>query len=136
MNEKEAGFTLTEVLLTIAIVLVTASVLTVAVSTALKNASLSFNTAKSAVTITRIDRFIRTSADDIIIPYWAPSSPYIEIFISNLYLSDIGSFINSVTVIYDHNKKARGIEVNYTVNNNKMRTVALFSSIPVMEGLQ
>jgi len=130
---KDAGFTLMEVLVTIAIVLVIGSVLVVAANTALNNASFSFKTVNNAAMISRIDRYIREKTNAVYIPYWANPASYIDDLISDLYQSNTGIYIKSVRTIFDSYKIPRGIEVIYIVENYEMRTIAFFSTTGIME---
>jgi len=133
MNQNEAGFTVMETLLSIAIVLVLGSLLVVSSNTAMRGASKSFKAANTAAEITRIDRHIRAVANAVHIPYWADSKPYIDALTAELYRSKIGAYIKSIRIISDRRKVPRGIEVVYSVNNREMRTAALFSSVAVMD---
>jgi len=133
MNQNEAGFTLMETLLSVAIVLVLGSLLVVSSKTALQGASLSIKAVNTAATITRIDRHIRTRTDAVHIPYWADATLYIDALSAELFQSRIGTYIKSVRTISDNRKVPRGIEAVYTVNNREMRTVALFPSVVIMD---
>jgi prepilin-type N-terminal cleavage/methylation domain-containing protein len=133
MNKNEDGFTLIETLLSVAIILIISSLFVIGSGTALQGASQSIKTVKTAATLTSIDRFIRTKTNAVHIPYWADTTPYIAALTAELYQSKIGTYIKSVGTISGYRKVPLGIEVVYTVNKREMRTVALFSSIAVME---
>jgi len=133
---RDAGFTLMEILLSVAVILILGSLLVVAANTAMKGASQSFKAVNTTAAITRIDRHIRESVNNVHIPYWANPAPYIEELISVLYRSDIGSYIKSIRIISDNRRIPRGIEAVYTVNNHETRTVALFSSIMIVDTAQ
>ena len=133
MNQSEAGFTLMETLLSVAIVLVLGSLLVISSNTAFQGASKSITAVNTAATITRIDLNIRTRANAVHIPYWADAKPYIDAVTAELFQSKIGPYIKSIRTISDHRRVPRGIEVVYTVNNREMRTVALFASVVIMD---
>jgi len=133
MNQTEAGFTLMETLLSIAIVLILGSLLVVSSNTAFQGASKSIAAVNTAATITRTDRYIRARVNAVHIPYWADTKPYIDAITAELFQSKIGTYIKSVRAISDRRRVPRGIEVVYTVNNREMRTVALFSSVVIMD---
>ena len=133
MNQSEAGFTLMETLLSIAIVLVLGSLLVVSTNTAFQGASKSIMAVNTAATITRIDRHIRARANAVHIPYWADAKPYIDAITAELFQSKMGAYIKSIRAVSDHRRVPRGIEVVYTVNNHEMRTVALFASVVIMD---
>jgi type II secretory pathway pseudopilin PulG len=133
MNQNEAGFTLMETLLSVAIVLVLGSLLVVSSNTAFQGASKSIMAVNTAATITRIDRHIRTKANAVHIPYWADTKPYIDAVTAELFQSKMGPYIKSIRTISDRRSVPRGIEVIYTVNNREMRTVALFASVVIMD---
>lgn len=124
--DREAGFSLMEALLSIAVILILGSVLVVTVNTALRGASRSFAAVSTAATFTRIDRHIRESAHTLHIPYWENPMPHIENFNAALFRSKIGSYIQSIRTIIDNEMKVRGVEVVYIVNNRESRTMALF----------
>jgi len=134
--QTDAGFTLMEVLLSVAIILILGSLLVVASNTAMQGVSQSFKAVSTAAAFTRIDQHIRASANNVHIPYWANPTPYIEAFTAELYRSKIGNYIKSARVVFDRNKVPCGIEVIYTVNSREMRTVALFSSVVIMDMAQ
>jgi len=136
MKQNEAGFTLMETLLSVAIILILGSLLVVSSNAAISGASQSFKAVNTAVTLTRIDRYIRNRADSVHIPYWADSTRYIEALSAELFQSRIGTYIKSIRAIFDHRMSARGIEVTYIVNNHEMRTVALFPSIIIVDTAQ
>jgi prepilin-type N-terminal cleavage/methylation domain-containing protein len=133
---NEAGFTLMEVLLSVAIILILGSLLVIASKTAIHGSSQSFKTVDTAAMLTRIDRQIRVSAGNVHIPYWANPTPYIDNLGAQLFQSKIGTYIISIRTISDHRRIPRGIEVIYAVNNREMRTVALFSSVVIMDTAQ
>jgi len=133
MNQNEAGFTLMETLLSVAIVLVLGSLLVVSSNTAFQGASKSITAVKTAATITRIDRHVRARANAVHIPYWADTKPYIDAVTAELFQSKMGTYIKSVRTISDRRSVPRGIEVIYMVNNREMRTVALFASVVIMD---
>ena len=133
---NEAGFTLMEVLLTVAIILALGSVLAVAAHTALTGAAQSFKAVQTAVTLTRIDRYIRAKTDALHIPWWADPAPYIDALESGLFRSDFGTYIGSIDTIRDWRGSPRGIEVVYTVHDHVSRTIALFPSAVLMEPAQ
>jgi len=124
---------LMEILLSIAIVLVLGSLLVVSSNTALQGASKSIAAVNTAATITRTDRYIRAKANAVHIPYWADTKPSIDAVTAELFQSKAGSYIKSVRTIADNRRVPRGIEVVYSVNNREMRTVALFSSVVIMD---
>ncbi|MDR2943311.1 MAG: prepilin-type N-terminal cleavage/methylation domain-containing protein [Treponema sp.] len=133
MNQNSAGFTLMETLLSVAIILVISSLIAIGSGTALQGASKSIKTVKTAATLTRIDRFIRTKTNAVHIPYWAAATPYIDALTAELYRSKIGTYIKSVGIIDGYLKVPLGIEVVYKVNNREMKTVALFPSVAVID---
>ena len=133
MKETEAGFTLMEALLTVAIVLVISGILVAASGAAVQGASKSIKALTTAATLTRIDRYIRTKADALHIPYWADPAPYVSGFSGELYQSKIGPYITSVKTITNDRNVVRGIEVEYTAGGREMRTVALLPSIPILD---
>jgi prepilin-type N-terminal cleavage/methylation domain-containing protein len=129
---NDNGFTLMEVMLSVAIILILGSLLVTASNTAMQGSSKSNKTVNTVETITRIDRYIRSSAEKTHIPYWANPSIYIDRFTSELYRSSFGSYINNIRIIYGSGRIPRAVEAVYTVNNNEVRTIALFSSITVL----
>lgn len=133
MNQDEAGFTLMEALLTVAIILILGSLLAAASKTALHGSSQSLKTVNAAAALTRADRRIRLSAENAHIPYWANPTPYIEALKAELLRSNIGPNIKSIRTVFDHRGIPRGVEAIYTVKDREARTVALFSSVTVME---
>ena len=133
MNQNEAGFTLMETLLSVAIILILGSLLVIASNTAIQGMSQSHKAVRTAATFTRIDRDIRDKAYAVHIPYWENPVPYLEAFVTELYRSRIGTYIKSTRIVFDHLRVPRGIEVVYTVNNREMRTVALFSSVVIVD---
>jgi prepilin-type N-terminal cleavage/methylation domain-containing protein len=133
MNQNEAGFTLMETLLSVAIILIISSLLVVGSGASVQGASKSIKAVRTAAALTSIDRFIRIKTNAVHIPYWADTTPYINALTAELYQSKIGTHIKSVGPIANYPKAPRGIEVVYTVNNKEMRTVALFPSIAVMD---
>jgi hypothetical protein len=136
MNQSEAGFTLMETLLSVAIILIFGSLLIVSSNTAFQGTSHSVKAVNTAATITRVDRHIRDRAGAVHIPYWADARPYIDAFTAELFQSKIGPYIKSVRVISDRRRVPRGIEAVYTVNNREMQTSALFSSTAIMGAVQ
>jgi len=132
MNYNDAGFTLMEVLLSVAIILILGSVLVISSNTAMHGIAKSNETVNTAEVITGIDRLIRQGAHDIQIPYWANPAPYIDNYISDLFRSKAGPYIKSIRVISDNAGNARGIEVSYIVNNREMLCLALFSSAVIV----
>jgi len=136
MKKNEAGFTLMEVLVTVAVVLLLGSLLVAASNTAMKGSALSSKTVKTAETIKRIDRYVRESASEVCIPYWENPASFINNYVSEIYRSPLGSYIKTVRVITDSDRIPRGIEAVYTINNLQTRTIALFSSVAIMDTLQ
>ena len=136
MKHTDAGFTLMETLLSVAIILIISGLIVVSSGTALKGASLSFKTSNTAATIIRVDRHIRRMADNVHIPYWADSQLYIDNFTAELYRSNIGKYVKSVKTITQYPKAPRGVEVIYSVNNQEIQTAALFSSIAIMDAVR
>lgn len=132
MNNKEAGFTLMETLVTVAVVLLLGSLLVTASKTAMQGSVLSNRTVRTAETIKRLDRFVRESAAEVHIPYWENPAPVIDAYISGVYRSPLGSCFKTVRVIADNNNIPRGIEAVYAVNKIEMKTVAVFSSVAIM----
>jgi len=133
MNKIDDGFTLMEVLLSVAIILILGSVLVVSTNAAFHGASQSSKTANTAVTLVRIDRHIRSRTSAVHIPYWADSTLYIDALSAELYRSSIGTYIKSIETIFDRRRNPRGIQVFYTVNNHEMRTLALFPSVAIVD---
>ncbi|MCL2762103.1 MAG: prepilin-type N-terminal cleavage/methylation domain-containing protein [Treponema sp.] len=134
--QTDAGFTLMETLLSVAIILILGSLLVIASNTTIQGMFQSSKTTSTATAFTRIDRHIRIMADAVHIPYWANPIPYIEAFTAELYRSKTGAYIKSVRIISDRHKVPRGIEVVYSVNGYEMQTTALFSSITIMDAIQ
>jgi type II secretory pathway pseudopilin PulG len=133
MKTNEDGFTLAETLPAIALILIAGGVMVMGSGAAVRGVSQSIKAVSTAATINRIDRHIRARADAVHIPYWSGTKPYIDTLTAGLYRSEFGAYIKSVKTIGNYPKAPRGIEVDYTVNNKDMRTVALFSSAAVME---
>ncbi|MCL2410216.1 MAG: prepilin-type N-terminal cleavage/methylation domain-containing protein [Treponema sp.] len=131
-TNNEDGFSLMEVMLTTAIILILGSTLVVASNAAMQGSSRSFMVVNTAATLTRIDRHIRESVNNTHIPYWANPMPYVEALNADLFRSRIGGYIMSISIIFDNNRNPRGIEVTYTVNNHEARTAALFPSIMIV----
>ena len=131
--DHEAGFTLMETLLSVAIILILGSLLVVAANTAIRGSSQSFKAVDTAAALTGIDRHIRESANNFHIPYWANPSSYIEEFNAELYRSKIGRYIKSIRIIFNSRRMPCGIEAVYMVNNHEMKTVALFPSIVIAD---
>ena len=135
-GDGEAGYTLMETLVSIAIVLALSGALAVTAVASMRALSQSFSAIQSAVTIARIDRFVRSGADSLHVPYWENSQPHVDSFSDSLYRSRIGGYIASITVIRDSRRIIRGLEVTYTVNNREIRTRALFPAVPVVEPIR
>jgi type II secretory pathway pseudopilin PulG len=133
MKKNEDGFTLVETLLSIALILIAGGVMVMGSGAALRGVSQSIKAVSAAATINRIDRHIRARTDAVHIPYWSGTKPYIDVLTTELYRSEFGAYIKSVKTIGNYPKAPRGIEVVYTVNNKEIKTVALFSSVAVME---
>jgi len=133
MNRNDAGFTLMEILLSVAVILILGSLLVVSTNAAFHGASQSSKAANTAVTLARIDRHIRLRTGAVHIPYWADSTLYIDALSAELYRSNIGHYIKSVETIFDRRRAPRGIQVFYTVNNHEMRTLALFPSVVIVD---
>jgi len=129
----EGGFTLVETLLSIALILIAGGVMIICSGVAVRGVSQSIKVIGDAATINRIDRHIRARTDAVHIPYWSSTKPYIDALTAELYKSEFGSYIKSVKTIGNYPKAPRGIEVFYSVNNRDIKTVALFSSVAVME---
>jgi len=136
MKHSEAGFTLMETLLSIAIILTTSCILVTAVTASIKTLSQTYAAINTTLSIARTDRFIRNKAGSLYIPYWANSQPCIDSFCDELYRSEIGDKIISVNVIRDSRCFYRGLEVIYSIGKKEIKTIALFPVIPVMEPVQ
>ena len=134
MKNGEEGFTLMEVLVTVAVVLLLGGLSVTASNTAMRGIALSNKTVKTAETIKRIDRHIRESAGGVRIPYWANPAPYVDACISELFGSPFGAYIRTVTAVSDDNGIPKGVEAVFSVNNVTVRTAALFSAVAVTGG--
>jgi len=133
MIKSDEGFTMMEILLTVAIVLIIGSAIVVASNTAMQGAKKAGNITETAKKMVSIDRYIRDRANEVHIPYWDNPTSYIDTFNSHLFSSQISPYINTIRVVYDRKRSPRGIEVFYTVNGREMRTLATFASIVLVD---
>ena len=121
-----------EALVAVAITAIMAGVLITIVSSSFKGVSNATNSMEGAYELLYIDRLIREKAENLYVPYWASMEIAAGNFSDQLWLSNIGKYIESVRLIYNSEKIIRGIEVRYSINNNSFTTLALFSSKPVI----
>ena len=133
MKNTEAGYSLMETLLTIAIILTVSCILVITVAVSIKTLPRSANAIYMATTIARIDRHIRSKVGSLHIPYWADPKPYIDLLTAELYQSKIGRYITSITLIRNTKFMSLGLEVTFNINNHEQKTNALFASKPVLE---
>ena len=135
-KDNEAGYTLTETIVSVAIVMILGCILVIGITVSMKSLAQSYFKINTALTVTRIDRFIRTRVDSLHIPYWTNSKPYIDSLNTELYRSKAGAYIISINVITDSRSIGRGLEVIYAINNHEIKTMALFPVVPLTEALR
>ncbi|MCL2128897.1 MAG: prepilin-type N-terminal cleavage/methylation domain-containing protein [Treponema sp.] len=131
MKDSNAGFSLMETLVTIAIILVVSFSVLIAFRSGTLGTLNALNEINTARTIIRTDRFIREQAESIHIPYWLNSFDSIENLKNELWRSRAGTLIKEISLITDSSGFIRGVNVSFVVDNKTYSTRTLFSSIPV-----
>jgi prepilin-type N-terminal cleavage/methylation domain-containing protein len=133
---KDDGFTLMEVVVSISVILVISGCIFTAFSVSLKTISRAGQTADTALELLRIDIFIRRETEKFHIPYWADPLEETGKFIDSLLRSSYGRYIGATELLKSNSGITRGIRVFYTVRNTTAHTDALFPSTPVLERLR
>jgi len=128
------GFTLMETLVSIAIILILSGCIIAAFSAGMKANIKSLSSVRSARLLLDTDRFIRTQADSLHVPYWLNPDESIESFRNQLQRSRVGKYIHKITVIYDGYGSPRGIEAEYNIGMTTAKTSALFPFQQVKDG--
>ncbi|QQO10745.1 PulJ/GspJ family protein [Breznakiella homolactica] len=132
-TDRDGGFTLMETLISIAVMLIISGCVIFAFTAAMKASAKSAAAANAAREIIRVDRFIRNQAEELHIPYWAYSSPYIAEFKNSLWRSEAGKYITVVESMYTSAGLPCGVKVTYEIGGRTMQTSALFPAVPVVE---
>jgi len=130
---SSAGFTMMESIIAIAITAIVAGAMTIIISSSFKGASSVAASMDSTRELLYIDRLIRERAENLYVPYWASMELVANSFTDQLWLSNIGKYIESTTLICNSEKIIRGIEVRYKIGNDTFTTLALFSSKPLLK---
>ena len=129
-----AGFTMMESIVAIAITTILAGVMIIIVSSSFKGANTVAISMDNTQELLYIDKFIREKAENLYVPYWASMEIAANNFMDQLWSSSIAKYIESVKLIYSSEKIIRGIEVRYSIGNNTFTTLTLFSSKPLVSG--
>jgi type II secretory pathway pseudopilin PulG len=130
--KESDGFTLMDTLVSIAIVLVISSCIIIAFSSGSKTLLKAISAVNTSAKLLQIDRHIRENANDLHIPYWLDPDVSAKAFVDELRRSKIGKYMREVVYITDSSGFIRGVTVEYTVNNKRLKTSALFPSAPAL----
>jgi hypothetical protein len=121
-----------ETLVSIAVILIISCSVFTAFFSGIKANSGSVKVIRTANRILDADRFIREQAESLHIPYWLKPDESIEAFKHELRRSRIGTYLQSVTTLYDASGIARGVTVEYSIGNRNTQSSVLFPSRPLI----
>jgi prepilin-type N-terminal cleavage/methylation domain-containing protein len=129
----QAGFTLMENLVSMAVILIISASVMTGFSAALRALRRTARTAETAAEAVETDRFIRRRADTFRIPYWEPAERAAAGFKDELRRSAKGIYMREIEDLRDGSLRIRGVKVRFEIAGRSFFTEAAFASIPVME---
>lgn len=145
-NPLSAGYSFIEVLVSLIIIALIGGILYFSYAVSVKSINSSRHKLQYAIIRLNTDTVLRKNIQRINIPYWINETPDITANENKIYLDWIDgkkekktiTFSNKVSFtecipILTSNKKIKGIEVKYLIDNNEYKTVSLFSSRPYGE---
>lgn len=128
----ENGFTLSESLFSILILILLSAATAILVITVFRNSNNYIKNIENSKLLLETDSIIRSKISSTIIPYYSNSELIAEQLKSNFYLEGIGDKANITEIkkLYDNNKKLRGLEIRYRFDfsDKEYYTKELFGS--------
>ncbi|MDR2184319.1 MAG: type II secretion system GspH family protein [Treponema sp.] len=130
---NQAGFTLMENLVSMAVILIISGPVITGFSAALRALRQTAQAAKTAAAAVETDRFIRRRADTFRIPYWESAERAAAGFKDELRRSAHGAYMGEIENLRDSSGRIRGVKVHFKIADRSFFTETAFASIPIME---
>jgi type II secretory pathway pseudopilin PulG len=129
---KEAGFTLMETLVVLALLMVCAGAVSGVVFTAARGVRALRGAAERQAAALRIERRIRETVEAVSVPYWERDERGFEESRRLLAAVAGGDALTALEPLRDRAGLVRGVRYRYRLGNAEYTGSALFGSIPVM----